>query len=46
MGVHRDDKGAEIFSRPVYPYPDIARYEGNKEKTSPEGFKRQAPRRE
>lgn len=46
LGTHRDQNGTETFSRPVYPYPDFARYEGNKERISAEGFKRQQPRKE
>jgi feruloyl esterase len=46
MGTHRDATGAATFSRPVFAYPDVARFEGSKERIVPEAFKRQSPRRE
>lgn len=46
LGVHREPNGTETFSRPVYPYPEYARYDGNKERVSADGFKRQQPRKE
>jgi len=46
IGTHRDANGAETFSRPVFPFPETARYEGNKEHIVPEGFKRQVPKRD
>jgi hypothetical protein len=46
LGTHRDSTGAESFSRPVYPYPDTARFEGNKDRILPENFKRQAPKKD
>jgi len=46
LGTHRAPNGTETFSRPIYPYPDFARYEGNKERINADGFKRQQPRRD
>ncbi len=46
MGTHKDAVGNETFSRPVYPYPEFARYEGAKDRVNPEGFKRQVPKKE
>jgi feruloyl esterase len=46
LGAHRDAAGQTAFSRPVFAYPDSARYDGNKERISPDGFKRVSPRRE
>lgn len=46
MGTHREPDGSATFSRPVFPYPEFARYEGNKDRIVAEGFKRQLPRRE
>ncbi|MBL8644643.1 MAG: tannase/feruloyl esterase family alpha/beta hydrolase [Rhodospirillaceae bacterium] len=44
LGTHKDAVGNETFSRPVYPYPEFARYEGSKERISADGFKRQQPK--
>jgi len=46
LGTHREGNGEATFSRPVFAYPDTARFEGNKERIVPEAFKRQSPRRE
>jgi feruloyl esterase len=46
LGTHREPAGNETFSRPVYPYPDFARYDGSKDRISADGFKRQSPRKE
>jgi feruloyl esterase len=43
-GTHRDENGTVGFSRPVYAYPNFARYDGNKDRIVPEAFKRQAPK--
>jgi len=44
MGQHRDDTGEAGFSRPVYAYPNFARFDGNKDRLAPESFKRQSPK--
>jgi feruloyl esterase len=44
LGQHRDDTGVAGFSRPVYAYPSFARFEGNKDRLTPESFKRQTPK--
>jgi hypothetical protein len=38
--------GNETFSRPVYSYPEYARYEGAKDRLNTEGFKRVVPKKE
>lgn len=43
MGTHVEDNGARGFSRPVYAYPNFAKYEG-KGGPAPENFKRQVPK--
>jgi feruloyl esterase len=44
FGTHREENGTAGFSRPVYAYPSIAHYDGNKDRVTPEGFKRQTPK--
>ncbi|TAL04601.1 MAG: tannase/feruloyl esterase family alpha/beta hydrolase [Rhodospirillaceae bacterium] len=44
LGTHRDENGTLGFSRPVYAYPNFARYDGNKDRVAPEAFKRQTPK--
>jgi len=44
QGTHRDENGTIGFSRPVFAYPNYARYDGNKDRIQPEGFKRQTPK--
>jgi feruloyl esterase len=44
LGTHREENGATGISRPVYAYPSIAHYDGNKDRVTPEGFKRQTPK--
>lgn len=44
IGTHVEDTGTRGFSRPVYAYPNFAKYDGNRERIVPEGFKRQTPK--
>jgi feruloyl esterase len=44
MGTHYEENGTQGFSRPVYAYPNFAKYEGNRDRVAPEGFKRQTPK--
>ncbi len=43
-GTHVDQNGTVGMSRPVYAYPNFARYDGNRERVVPESFKRQVPK--
>jgi feruloyl esterase len=44
LGTHKDEDGTVGLSRPVYAYPNVARFEGNKDRPAPENFKRQVPK--
>jgi feruloyl esterase len=44
LGTHKDENGTVGLSRPVYAYPNIARFDGNKDRPAPENFKRQTPK--